>query len=177
MTGEFSLRDAGPADAAAVAALHVASWRAAYRGILADAFLDGPVETERLSLWRDRLCDTRPDVATILCERHGVLFGFGCLMLDEHPHWGSFVNNLHAAPNARGLGVGRRLMRAIAARAAPERPLYLFCLEANGPARGFYDRMGGVVVERCLIDEPDGVVHPSLRYGWTTPAELAGRCG
>ena len=177
MTVGLALRDADPVDAPAIAGLHAASWRSAYRGILSDAFLDGPVEAERLKLWSERLAAARPDVLTILCWRGGALLGFGCLFVDEDPRWGSFVSNLHAAPDSRGLGVGRLLMRAMAARAAPGRPIHLFCLEANGPGRSFYDRLGGTIVERCPIDEPDGRVHPSLRYGWPTPAALAAACG
>ena len=177
MTGDLAFREAGPSDAAAVAALHAASWRSAYHGIFADAFLDGPVETDRLALWRERLSVARPDVVTILCERDGALLGFGCLLVDEHPRWGSFVDNLHAAPDRRGLGVGTRLMRRMAARATPGRPVSLFCLEANGPARAFYERIGGTVVERRPLEEPDGGIHPVLRYGWATPSDLADRCG
>ncbi|MEU6929538.1 hypothetical protein AB0A05_10295 [Streptomyces sp. NPDC046374] len=34
------IREAAPSDAAAVAAVHIRSWRAAYRGLVPDAYLD-----------------------------------------------------------------------------------------------------------------------------------------
>jgi hypothetical protein len=37
----LSVRAATPDDAAAVAGVHVRSWQAAYRGLIADAYLDG----------------------------------------------------------------------------------------------------------------------------------------
>ena len=42
-------------DAAAIATLHAESWRTAYRGLVPDAFLDGPVVEDRMHLWRKRL--------------------------------------------------------------------------------------------------------------------------
>jgi ribosomal protein S18 acetylase RimI-like enzyme len=53
-TDNITLRRAEAADIPRIAALHVASWRAAYRGILSDRFLDGPVEAERLAMWQGR---------------------------------------------------------------------------------------------------------------------------
>ena len=38
-----------------IAALHAASWKAAYRGLFADSYLDGDVEYERLRHWRQRI--------------------------------------------------------------------------------------------------------------------------
>ena len=179
MTPALTLRVAGAADAAAVAALHAASWRSAYRGLLADRYLDGPIEADRLGLWRDRLETAAPARVTILAERHGALVGFSSLLFGDEPGRASLVDNLHAHPAHRGLGVGRLLMRAMAAEAearAPLRPIHLFCLEGNGPARGFYARLGGAVIERCEADEPDGGRHAALRFAWATPAALRRGC-
>ncbi len=178
MTG-LALRRAGPADADAVAALHVASWRSAYRGILDDAYLDGPIAAERLALWRARLAEGPAADVTVVAEAEGAPVGFGCLVVDEDPVWGSLVANLHADPARRGLGIGRELMADLAARAratAAHRPVHLFCLALNGPARAFYEKLGGAVVERTEADEPDGRRHPVLRYAWPTPAALAEGC-
>ena len=46
MTG-VTFRPAAAGDAAAIAALHVESWRTAYRGLVPDEFLAGPVERDR----------------------------------------------------------------------------------------------------------------------------------
>ncbi|MBV8821047.1 MAG: hypothetical protein JO022_22000 [Acidobacteriaceae bacterium] len=43
-----TLEEATPRDAAAIAALHAASWRSAYAKILSPAFLTDQVEQERL---------------------------------------------------------------------------------------------------------------------------------
>ena len=49
------LRDAMPADAHAIAAVTVRSWRAAYRGLLPDDVLAGLSVSDRERLWSDTL--------------------------------------------------------------------------------------------------------------------------
>lgn len=49
------VRTAKASDAAAIAALQVRSWRAAYRGIVPDAFLDDLAEDAWLQRWIDQL--------------------------------------------------------------------------------------------------------------------------
>ena len=176
---DLDLRVAGPGDADRVAALHAASWRSAYRGLLADAYLDGDIAAERRAVWRDRLATAGAGEETILASSGDVVLGFCCFRIDADPLWGTLVDNLHADPAHRGLGVGRRLLSEAAGRAgamAPGRPVHLFCLAGNGAARGFYERLGGEVVERRDDAEPDGQRHPVVRYAWPSPAALAARC-
>ena len=178
-TPELDLRIAGPGVADRVAALHAASWRSAYRGLLADAYLDGDIEGERRAAWRGRLAAPEAGDQTVLACSGDAVLGFCCFRFDADPQWGTLVDNLHADPARRGLGVGRRLLSEVARRAdaaAPGRPVHLFCLEGNGAARGFYERLGGDVVERCAHDEPDGLRHPVVRYAWASPAALAAGC-
>ena len=49
------IREATSKDAAAIAAIHVKSWRAAYAGILPAAFLDGLSEEEYTAFWEQEL--------------------------------------------------------------------------------------------------------------------------
>jgi ribosomal protein S18 acetylase RimI-like enzyme len=165
------LREAGPSDADAVAALHLASWRSAYRGILADAWLDGPAEADRLTLWRARLAEDPAARIVLVAEAAGALAGFACLERRADGPWGLLVDNLHARPDMRGRGIGRLLLRELAAR-VPDDPVHLWVLEANAPARGFYARVGGRAVERVLHREPDGGDHPVLRIAWASGRAL-----
>ena len=175
------LRVAVRDDAACIAALHVASWRSAYRGIFSDLYLDGPVEADRRALWQARMREPRPGQIVVLAEDlDGALVGFACGFIDDDPNWGSFVNNLHVMPNRKGGGVGRALLEDLGRRfaaAEPERPVHLFCLEANHAARGFYAAMGGQVVERLMSIEADGSPCADLRIAWPSPAQLLGNSG
>ena len=49
-TMDYAIVPANMEDAPAIAALHSESWRSAYRGLVPDAFLDGPVIDERLQV-------------------------------------------------------------------------------------------------------------------------------
>ena len=171
-----SIRRATPQDADGIAALHVASWRAAYRGILTDVFLDGPVEADRQALWRERLAAPIAGQVLLVAETRESLAGFVCCFADHDARWGSYIHNLHAEPAGRGRGVGRALMAALAGdleSRVPRRPVHLFCLAANVPARRFYERIGGEIGDRQDLPEPDGRIYPCLLYAWASPARLA----
>ena len=51
---QLRFRAAEPGDAAAIAALHAASWQRHYRGAYSDAFLDGEVTGFLLDTWTTR---------------------------------------------------------------------------------------------------------------------------
>src|SRR5436853_6118249 len=123
-------RFAGPADAAAVAALHADSWRRHYRGAYSDAFLDGDVVDDRLAVWTERLRSADPHRCTILAEDGG-LIGFANTFLDSDPEWGALLDNLHVAAGHRRGGIGSRLLALTGEAVAERRPgsgLYLWVL-------------------------------------------------
>ena len=172
------IRKAISADAQTIATLHVASWRAAYRGILLDAFLDGPVEPDRQAIWRGRLADPAANQILLVAEQAGAIAGFLCCFADQDAHWGSYIHNLHVDPAGRGRGIGRALMGALATeldRRASQRSIYLHCLAANAPAARFYERIGGEIAARPDLPEPDGRIYPCLLYAWASPAALGAR--
>jgi hypothetical protein len=68
---EVIYRAATPHDIEAIARLHADSWRRHYRGALPDAYLDGDLVAERLSVWTDRLRPQRADTFTIVAEHIG----------------------------------------------------------------------------------------------------------
>ncbi|NML29437.1 GNAT family N-acetyltransferase [Paraburkholderia antibiotica] len=165
-TPALSLRPATPADAALIASIHSASWQATYRGLLPDAFLDGDVTRERAAYWEARMCAPGGERRIVLiAELRGEPTGFVCVERQPESAWGVLLDNLHALPGYQGIGVGRTLMRAAEdwARAQGEAQLYLYVLEGNTPAIGFYERHGW----RFVGAEPDqmgGVDITALRY-------------
>lgn len=175
------IREAQPSDAPAIAALQIASWRSAYRGILSDAYLGGPIEAERRELWRARLSErVGPDQIIILAEEGGQLIGLACILAGYDPHWGSLIDNLHVAPDRKRSGVGREILRVAATRIAPDHarvPVHLTVFEENEAARYAYESWGGTVVERLEARQPDGGEYPVRRYSWQSPAQLLSRLG
>jgi GNAT superfamily N-acetyltransferase len=166
----FSIEPAGVEDAADIAALHAESWRSAYRGLLPDAFLDGPVVVDRVQLWNARMAASdshRRFVSKAVAG--GDLVGFVCVLLDAEPAWGALLDNLHVKPGRTGRGIGHRLFREArewVTIAAPGQRMHLTVIEGNFKARRFYDRQLGTVVERKTVETVKGVHVPILRYAW-----------
>jgi len=139
-------RRATPADAEAIARLHIASWQAAYRGVLSDTFLDSQDPVARREAWRDRLAS--PETAVLVDEGTDGLLGF-CACgpsrdadADRAAVWE--IYNLHVAPARRGGGIGTRLFDAgvVLGRGRGARALTLWVVVENVPARHFYERKG-----------------------------------
>ena len=163
----LKLRPAGPSDAERIAALHADSWRRHYRGAYTDAYLDGDVFTERRDTWASRLAAQAGSLTVVAqdasAERerdsgHG-LTGFVHVVFDADERWGSLIDNLHVAYDRQRSGVGRALMaraaEAVAERAAGKQ-LYLWVLEQNTSAQGFYRALGGTIAERTTTSAPGG---------------------
>ncbi|HEX3912676.1 MAG TPA: GNAT family N-acetyltransferase [Steroidobacteraceae bacterium] len=166
----MSIRPAGPADAHAIAALHTHSWQLAYRGILRDDFLDGPLLENRRALWRERLTCAAQAGRLVLIDEHTVgISAFACAFVNADPQWGTLLDNLHVSPKVKGQGLGRQLMREVAAwtlkEACPR--LHLWAYEQNLAARRFYERLGGVVTLRHTEPAPDGAQVNAVRYCWS----------
>lgn len=173
-----TIRAAGADDADRIAALHVASWRATYRGMLADAYLDGPIEAERRAFWTERLRHPRPDLLTLVAEPTPVapLVGFVCVLRRHDARWGTLIDNLHVDPARKGAGLGRRLMATLASQLVADGeagPVHLFVLRANHAAAAFYARLGGEEVEQLIKTEPDGSPLAVSRIAWPSAAALA----
>jgi GNAT superfamily N-acetyltransferase len=167
---QYAIVVAQPTDASAIAALHVESWRSAYRGLYPDEFLDGPLLEERVRFWNARMHAPAPERRHVLtAAAEGALVGFACVLLDAEPDWGPLLDNLHVKPAFKGHGIGTRLLSASrewAANAAPGQPMHLWVMEGNTAARRFYDRQGGTVAERTTVDVVPGTAQPVIRYSW-----------
>lgn len=176
------IRTAVPDDAATVARLHADSWRRHYRGAYSDAFLDGDVVADRLAVWTARL-STPSSALTLLAEDDEGAVGFVHVIFDDDPLWGSLIDNLHITPTRQRSGVGRALLRRAAdaaAQTATARGLYLWVLEQNDAAQGFYRTMGGEIVEKAKVSAPNGIAgrlvgEPvKLRIAWAEAAGVSG---
>src|SRR5437868_571324 len=121
--GSIVIRPATAADAAMIAAIHVASWRDAYAQILSPEYLSGDIEADRLAVWTKRLRE-RPanQLVNVAFDSGGRAQGFVCGFRNEDPEWGSLIDNLHVLPDARGQGIGDRLLRDGAGQLLASRP-------------------------------------------------------
>jgi ribosomal protein S18 acetylase RimI-like enzyme len=175
MNSSIALRRASPNDWEAVAAIHAASWRSAYRGIYPDAYLDSEVPEERRAFWRIALDKMDPELdAVFLAEEAGGAVGFACIRRKAEAE-GPLLDNLHVLPERQSEGIGRRLIAAAAAWLTwkePEAPLQLVVWKDNVAARRFYARMGGREVEEFEVETPGGGSAAQLRVRWKRAVEL-----
>lgn len=170
------LRLAGPKDADSVAAIHTASWRTAYRGILDDEFLDGPLDGYSRDRWRAWFTLIGgPPANLVIAERDRVPVGFLCVV-HSGGEFGDLIANLHVLLDARGLGIGRQLLRE-AARLVREHgrtSMHLWVYSSNSEAIRFYDREGGSPESEQPHLAADGIMRPSWRYIWRDVDALLG---
>jgi ribosomal protein S18 acetylase RimI-like enzyme len=171
-------REATASDAHGIARLHAESWRRNYRGAFSDAFLDGPVIDDRTAVWTDRLSRPRSDQYTVVADADGRVAGFAHVIFDADLTWGSVLDNLHVDHAYNRQGVGAALMAqtsgVLVRRSAPT-GFYLWVLEQNVAAQGFYRAQGGSCVERALAGPFPGGGHAfSLRFAWRDLSEPIG---
>jgi RimJ/RimL family protein N-acetyltransferase len=143
---ERSIRVAGGPDAPAVAWLHLASYRASYRGLLPAGFLAGLDIGERERRWRDSLRD--PARTTFLVEEGRAVVAFAeigpCRDADAAPGTGELMA-LHVAESHWRQGIGGtahgRAVDALLAQGFENAALWV--LRGNVRACAFYEAAGG----------------------------------
>ncbi len=163
----MTIRTATLDDLDAIAALHVASWRASYRGILPDAFLDGPVEEDRASHWFELLEESACERVTLVAEGEGGLDGFVSAARSSDDGFDAYIEHIHIRPDRKGAGLGRRLLAALVERLLVMgcRSAYLLVFDANSEAIAFYERLGGRT-ESFGMEDMAGAAIPRSRVSW-----------
>ena len=157
----ISIRRARPADASAIAAVHAATWRTAYPGLLPDAYLANLCERRLACGYQRGIQDRRDGHAVFVAVACGMeapcggseVIGFASGGRSRRPTLADGeIETLYLLEDFRERGVGRRLMRAVAAhlRAIGCRSAMLWVLRDN-PSRWFYERLGGRVAGRDVI--------------------------
>ena len=99
----------------------------------------------------DALFGERPAAEVLLAEVDGAIAGFALFFHNFSTFLarrGLWLEDLYVQPTFRGLGIGRRLLRAVAAVALARRcgRFEWSVLDWNAPAIGFYERLGATVM-------------------------------
>ena len=124
----IEIRRAVATDIESIATVHIACWRATYRGILPDAHLDALNLDERIARWRAWI---EADVFVAIDD--DCIIGFSRVQDGE-------ISHVYVDPSHQRSGVGRLLLRAVVDAARGNATLWV--LEENHRARAFYEANG-----------------------------------
>jgi GNAT superfamily N-acetyltransferase len=166
-----TIRLALPADADGIVQVRTAGWQWAYRGLLADDYLDGlhthhPDAVER---FRAVLSDARARSWTFVAEGAGLVVGFvsvGASRDEGAPRSCGEVYALYIAEHLAGTGLGRTLFQAgtKALRRAGFTEATLWVLRGNARARLFYEAAGWRPDGHSQVEERPGLTLDEVRY-------------
>lgn len=175
MAPPFTVRPAAPADAPAIAHVHVTSWRETYAGLMPEDFLtrmtDSAARERRAANWLRDAAD--PAQVVLVAEQTGQVVAFASAGPPrDHPGVDAELFTLYALRAAQGRGVGRALLAALARELAArgQRSLALWVLDVN-PTRQWYMRQGGREQGEKMQAIPGGELR-ELRLVWDDLAPL-----
>ncbi len=139
----FTTRTPGPGDAAALAELHVATWREAYGHLLPEDYFSDEHITGRHRMWDHVLQHPRDDVAVRVAEVDGEIIGFAwagpAAGLDgEDPPRDHQLYAIYVAAPRHGSGAGQALLDDVLG----DGPAMLWVATQNPRAIAFYLRNG-----------------------------------
>ncbi len=167
--GGYRISSAVAADAAAIAGVHVDTWRTTYRDLLPTTFLDSLSYAQREDLWSSVLAQPAGRHIFVGREVDGPVIAFG-LGGPARERMAGYRGELHAlyvrdAHQRRGVGTG--IFTAIVDALVSEgiETMFAWVLAENSAAR-FYEHMGGHRFEERTIDiagQPIGEV----AFGWS----------
>lgn len=159
------LRSALPEDAARLAAVEVASWRAAYGSLMSRAFLDGLSTEIKAEEWERNLRKHEHSrrKRVIAATDKDAIVGFVRVGTEENV---GLIYLLYLLPEFWGCGIGKALMNAameeLCALGASE--VMLWVLRDNERARRFYEGLGWRADGQTRFGDYGGIELEALCY-------------
>ncbi|GHF85324.1 GNAT superfamily N-acetyltransferase [Amycolatopsis bartoniae] len=170
---KWTVRRAVPADAGRIAEINIEGWRAAYRGLLPDSYLDGMRYETLRERWSTGLRSyTEPAAMFVAVGPDPVVRAYAFVSAarqetDRHPNLPTGeLCAIYADPRWRGTGAGFAVHQAALGHLAAHgyRHAVLWVLAGNAPARRFYEARGWKC-DDVLQDLPlGGEPIPEVRY-------------
>jgi ribosomal protein S18 acetylase RimI-like enzyme len=163
----IEIRRATPQDSRAIAQVHIASWQAAYAGLMSEQILNELSIEKRSLAWRDMLESNRLDAA-LACTAGGVvgLTGYSaCRDADKDETWGE-IQSIYLHPSQFRQGIGSLLLEHACSRLSERgyAQVSLWVLAGTLPARAFYEGAGFVADGLVNSIERGGMSLDEMRY-------------
>ena len=169
------IRDASPADAGAIARVHVDTYWTAYAGIMPAQYLADLTYRDAESWWARVLAKHYPATSTVVAEAEGgeaeggevVGFARGGPEREGNKDYPGELYSVYLLKAYQGRGIGRRLVSAVAQRLLADglNPMLVWVLQRNHPGRRFYKSLGAQRIGQMLVSI-GGTRFVEMRYGW-----------
>lgn len=172
-----AIRLATPADAPAIARVHVIAWQQTYAGILPAAFLDQLSVEEDARRWRQLMETSERGIFLYVAaaEPGAPIVGFaaGGPNRGHNRRYGGELQALYLLRSSHRRGIGTALLRAVAGELAERQmpSMLAWVLSKNRPARQFYRARGGRSAGRRRL-EIAGLPLDAIGYGWRETSGL-----
>lgn len=160
---ELIYRSAQKDDMEAIAEIKVDGWRTAYRGIVDEGYLDAMSAQEQSARLK-----TYPLASFLVAEKCGDIVGFCRIVEGSLADRGTPVceiREIYIRSDMKRHGIGTRLFE-YAIQELNRRGYKIMSLgvfEENAGARSFYEKMGGRIKDRGVINL-SGKTYPAVEY-------------
>ncbi len=142
------IRRAELADAREMGSCHYHCWQETYRGLIADSYLDALDEQKNMERF-ESMYQLIGEYQYVL-EYDGRIVGLFDMSKAREKYASIEVQGLYLRKAYHGQGFGRAIMDFIKSECNGLH-FYLWCL-GNNPTCGYYEHMGGVVVDKRMIN-------------------------
>jgi L-amino acid N-acyltransferase YncA len=162
----LTIRKADIEDAAAIAHVHVESWKTTYAGIVSDVFLASLNKEDRMRSWQEQILTANITILVAEDETGIVGFAAGGKIREKLDEYDAELYAIYLLRERQKQGTGRKLSLTLASalKTSGFTSMLVWVLEQN-PSVSFYERLGAVQIARKIINI-GGSELQELAFGW-----------
>ena len=144
------IRNAKIEDSKTLSSLIVRGWRAAYRGLIDDEFLDNMDEEDSIDRWENMIESQNEKSQIKVFEEDGHILGiikYGEPKDTMEGRFNAEIQILYVEPELKGKGIGTKLFENAKDYFLKNNmnDLIIWCLKGNQKSIRFYEKMGGKI--------------------------------
>ncbi len=144
------IRNAVKEDSIVLSSLIVRGWKAAYRGLIDDNFLDNMDEEDSIDRWKSMIESQNEKSQIKIYEEDGKILGvikYGEPKDTMNGRFNAEIQILYVEPNMKGKGIGTKLFKVAKDYFLKNNmnDLIIWCLKGNQKSIRFYEKMGGEI--------------------------------